>query len=375
MPIDAVPPDLGSWRLVDSVPNPWGEIPLTAGGKSLTGRAQTYMEDLYNKASAKDSESRRHHYVPKAYLREWSFDSKRVWALDTTTGIVKPIGIRHACVEENFYRVTGPGGTPHNRVELMFGVVDSELRRVQTLFANLEDPDVLEFDDLMALGVTIAVQRMRTLQERRLRQQHNHWLRAQNPKVFQSIDNNADNPYRLAGIHTEFLFKAMWGAADVMTTRQIEVWHDPEGRFMTSDAPVFVPFKHNRRPDLISAPYVIWPVSPYRVVALSNDYAGEKVVMRKTTGKLVGLVRAGVEQGRERMIFASEEQRHRLPQGKKFRRRTQSRLRCSDHKPSGEYISPRGRCVEWSEGFAAQPDVALCESDLHSPAPEMWLHA
>jgi hypothetical protein len=29
-------------------------------------------------------------------------------------------------------------------------------------------------------------------------------------------------------------------------------------------------------------------------------------------------------------------------------------------------------CTEFSEAFAAQPDVALCTQSLHSPAPDMF---
>lgn len=359
------------WTVLKSVRNPWGQVPVTAGGQSLHGRARDYMEKLLGLQDAKDPSSRRHHYVPKAYLRQWSFDDKRVWSLDTITHEVKPLGLASVCVEENFYRVVGPGGDAHNRVELLFGVVDAELRRVQTLFNELEDPDGLEFDDLIALGVTMAVQRMRTAQERRLRQQHNAWLVAQYPHDFKSM-SEPDDPHLAAGIHTESLFSVMWEAADVFTTRQIEVWHDPQGRFMTCDAPVLVPFKRNVRPSLLDAPYVVWPVSPHRVVALGNDLQGEKVVIRQATGELVGAVRNGIEQGRERMVFASEEQRDRLPKTKKFRRRTQTRLRCSQRTPGGELVKPPGCCVEQSYAFAVGPDVALCDRGLHFPAPEMW---
>jgi hypothetical protein len=50
------------------------------------------------------------------------------------------------------------------------------------LFANHESPASLQFDDLVGLGVAIAVQRMRTLQQRRLQLQYNKWMVAQNPK-------------------------------------------------------------------------------------------------------------------------------------------------------------------------------------------------
>lgn len=364
----------GGWQLFKTVRNPWGQVPMTAGGKSLPSRAREYMDRLAAQRQAKDPVSRRHHYVPKSYLRQWSFDGKRLWTLDTVTGGVRPLGLSDVCVEEDFYRVVGPDGSAHNRVELLFGVVDTELRRVQVLFNGLDDPETLEFDDLVGLGVSMAIQRMRTVQQRRLRLQHNAWLTAQNPNDFAPFDDPT-NPHLVASIHTQLLFEAMWEAADVLTTRQIEVWHDPQGRFMTCDAPVLLPFRRNVRPSLTSAPYVIWPVSPKRAVALSNDPQGEKAVMREASGKLVGMVRLGVEQGRERMIFASEDQRDRLPKGKRFRRRAQSRLRCSDRMPTGASVPPPGCCVEWSETFADGPDVVLCHRGLHSPAPGMWPYA
>lgn len=359
------------WKIIKTVPNPWGQVPLTAGGRALPGQAREYMDRLVSLQKAADPVSRRHHYVPKTYLRQWSTDGKRVWSWDTGTGIVRQLGVSDVCVEENFYRVTGPDGEAHNRVELLFGVVDTELQRVQTRFNGLEDPDLLEFDDLIALSVTIAVQRMRTAQQRRLRLQHNEWLHAQNPNTFATMER-PDDPYSVAGIHTELLFKAMWEAADAFTTRQIEIWHDSRGRFMTCDAPVLVPFRHNVSPSLIDTPYVVWPISPHRVVALSNDLLGEKAIIRDATSKLVGIVRDGVIQGRERMIFASTAQLDELPQGKTLRRRTQVRLRCSDRTPRGRLMKPPECCVEMTHVLAAGPDIELCQQGLHSPAPSMW---
>lgn len=373
MTANSRPQGQGDWELIDTVPNPWGVIPKTAGGRYLPGRASDYVDRLLKTRQEENPVSRRHHYVPQTYLRVWSSDSKRIWTLNTAAGTVKPLGIKDVCVEENFYRVTGPDGAAHNRVELLFGVVDNELRRVQKLFNELENPNELEFDDLIALGVTIAVQRMRTKQQRRIQQQHSIWLNAQNPREF-ALFTDPNNPHRAASIHTEMLFSSMWNAADVLTTRQIEIWHDPQGRFTTCDAPVLVPFRKCLGQNLLEAPYIIWPISPHRAIVLSDDHVGVKAVLREADGRLVGLVRNSVEQGREGMIFASQEQRGRLPEGKNFRRRTQIRLQCSQRGPNGDYVKPPGCCVKLSSAYAAGPEVALCNKRLHRPAPDMWIH-
>lgn len=361
------------WRIVAQHRNPWGRIPMTDGGKSLDGGSREYMDRLLATQRQPDRKSRRHHYVPRTYLKRWGFgkQNRRIWNLDTVTGKVRALSVNDVCVEENFYRVLGPDGEAHNRVEAMFGVVDAELGRVQSLFERLEDPEELEFDDLIGLGVTIAVQRMRTAQQRRLRLQHDAWLVAQNPEAFKSIKDPL-NPFRVAGIHTELLFTSMWEAADVMTTRSVEVWDDPEGRFWTCDAPVLVPFRKNKGPNLMAAPHILWPVNQHRVVALTNEPSGEKAVIRLATPKERGLVRDAIEQGRERWIFASPEQKDRLPKTKMFRRRTQIRMRCSQWTPRGRYVEPPGCCVEQADGFSAGPDVVLCDQGLHMAAPAMW---
>lgn len=316
----------------------WREIPLTGGGQSLPDGAREYMRQLLAQQQADDPVSQRHHYVPQSYLRPWSADGRRIWTLDTTAAVVKLVGVKDVCVEENFYRVTGPDGLPHNRVELLFQVVDDESHRIQQLFTRLENPDVLEFDDLIGLGVTLAIQGMRTVQQRRLQLHLYAWMAAQKSTQVRSID---DDPFRLAGAHTQLLFYAMWKAADVFTSRQTEVWDDPLDRFMTCDVLVRIPFRRNVRPSLITAPVTFWPISPQRVVALSNDPQSRKAVMRQADGRLVGLVRRAVEEGRDRRIFCSEEQHDPLPQSKEFRRRAQNRIRCSSTTPDGRDSSAR----------------------------------
>lgn len=278
------------------------------------------------------------------------------------------MGVGDVCVQENFHRVVGRDGQPHNRVELMFGVVDAELRRVQKLFAELADPDSLAFDDLLGLGVSMAMQRMRTAQQRRLQRQYNRWMVAQNPERYRSVENSQANPHREASFHTRMMFDAMWEAADVLTARQIEVWDDPMGRFWTSDVPVVVPFRRSAQPGLNSAPLILWPIGPSRVIALTRELVGEKAVIRSADGTMVGLVRDAILDGRERMIFATSIQREQLPTSKLFRRRAQSVLTCSDRTPTGERVPPPGCCVKWSVGLHIEPKVHLCDSGLHAQA-------
>jgi hypothetical protein len=360
----------GGWRVTKRIPNPWGYVPHTGGGKALTPPARAYLDRLLAQQRKPDTPSRRHHYVPQAYLRQWSSDGRRVWSLNTDTGTVKLLGIKDVCVKENFYRVVGADDAPHNRVELLFGVVDTELRRVQRLFNDLSDPESLEFDDLLSLGITMAVQRMRTLQQRRIQLQYNAWMVAQDDRYTSFVDND-QNPHQAAGIHTEMLFRAMWDAADVLIKRQIEVWYDPKGRFMTCDAPILVPFRGDDGPSLLETPYIIWPVSPQRVVVLSDNLTGEKAVMRRATSKLIDVIRDSVVRGREQMIFATEDQLAHLPPPKRIRRRMQARLRCSDREPNGNYVPPPGCCIKYSQSYASAPDVDLCQQGLHSPAPDM----
>lgn len=363
----------GKWKLQQVTRNPWGEIPLTGGGEFLNQQAKQYYERLLGFADAADTEARRHHYVPKTHLKRWSADGKRVWTLNTETGVLKKLGINDVCVAENFYRVLGRDGEAHNRVELMFGAVDEEVRRVQDILLALRQDSDICFEDFMAAGVSAALQRMRTAQSRRLMQQQDLWWRGQQADGLSSPLED-DDPLRLNNIHTETMFRAMWEAADVMTTRQLEVWDDPKGRFLTSDAPVQTPFVGNVRRGLNEVKTIWWPISPYRAVAWSNDLVGERIVFKIATTSLTDKVRAIMVQGRDRFIIATDDQLRTLPVGKPIPRRAQIRLRCSQYKPSGEYVEPPGCVVENKECYDTSPNIQLCSNGLHRPVPELTAH-
>jgi len=360
----------GEWQFVSRVRNPWGIIPLTAGGQSLTERAKSYMEDVVLRAQGPDVKSRHHHYVPKSYMKAWSENARRVSILDTTTGIVRlDLGMRSVCMEEDFYRVQGPDGKRHNRVEEVMAVFDAELLRVLNVFRGLQPGADVAFDDFMSLGLMMMLQRTRNVQTRRLMgAMADFWeqqtLTQQRRK---ELEGAVFALKAKSEFHVDMMSQAMWTGADNMTTRQLEIWDDPHGRFVTSDCPVQTPRGGYVTPDLLTTPRIWWPIGPTRAICLARDTIGEKVVFRRATRTQTDEVRTAMVRGRERFIIATRDQLSELPQGKMLRKRTQVHMRC-------EPWQHPGQCrVAYRECYAPGPDIQVCEK--HYPLRRPELHA
>jgi hypothetical protein len=366
----ALPPigDTGpssDWTILKSTPNPWGVVPVTAGGQSLTDRAKTYMARIEQVAALRDSVSTRHHYMPQSYLRGWSTEQrkKRIWVLHTSTGEVRRQGVADTCVQEHFYRVQGPEGEHHQQVERIMAVLDDELAGTLALFRRLTSGDDLTFEQFMILGHMIVLSRNRTPQRRRLMGANADFIeRHQLPEELRK------DPVAIkvtAEAHLDAMFGGMFEAADVMTTRWLEVWDDPRGRFVTCDSPVQTPRGSHVVPDLLSSPRVWWPISPHRALCLVNDSNDEaKVSFKKATAGIVKEVNTAMIRRRESVIIATEDQLSSLPVGKPLPKRTQVYIRCEPWKKPGQCR------VEMRECYAAESDIDVCGTYFPLMRPE-----
>lgn len=367
--VDPVPAfDPSEWTFVRELRNPWGIIPVTAGGQSLTDRAKAYMARVETEAAKRDCTSKRHHYVPKSYMRAWSPDGRRVWVLDTATGQTRLQGLSDTCVSENFYNVQGPeGGPKHSQVERMMAVLDDELAQMLALYRKLSPGDDFSFEDFMTLGHMVVLARNRTPQRRRLM-----GVRSDFMQRHQLPDRLRIDPVAIkvtAEGHVLAMFEAMFDAADIMTTRWLEIWDDPRGRFVTSDSPVQTARDTYVCKGLDNAPRVWWPISPTRAICLVNDPESDaKAVFKRAGTATVSEVNTAMVRGRERFIIATEEQLTALPVGKPLRKRPQAHMRCEPWGP------PEGKCrVGMRECYAALPDVQVCGN--HFPLMRPDLHA
>ncbi|MEU9663581.1 DUF4238 domain-containing protein [Streptomyces chartreusis] len=332
------------WELVSRVANPWGQVPVSGGGQAVNPRVQEYMANVAAAAARRDCVSRRHHYVPQAYMKAWSPDGKRVRVLDTINGLDRLRGLRDTCVRENFYRVTDPLGAPHNQAEAMLSVIDDEAARLLRLLRGWEPDDDMDFDDFMSLAVVLAFQRNRTPQRKRLMEAQDTWMR-----------ELQETPTLTTTGFVGSFFHSAYGAADEHSTRQLELWDDPKARLITSDQPVILSTDASgRSPSTLTSQYLWWPLSPSRLLVLSQNLQPRKIVHRILTRREVDRLRAAVIRNAEAAIIVLPQDTD-LPAGRSLRRRPQLSVDCTSIDPKAH------RCrIELGTGYGAETLDRTC---------------
>jgi hypothetical protein len=292
---------------------------MSAGGRSVVPQVKEYMSRVAEVATKRDCVSRRHHYVPQSYLRAWSPDRKRVRVLDTRNGFDKLIGLRDTCVEENFYRVTDRSNRPHNQVEAMLGVIDDETANLLEKLRRWTPGDDIQFGDFMSLAIVMGLQRNRTPQARRNIAAMSDWLTRRAGQPAQEL---------ITDHYVDVLFRAMYEAADQISIRQLELWDDPQGRFITCDQPVLLSQNDSGEPpSMNTSRYVWWPISPHRLIVFSRGHQGQKVVHRVVGRREVNEVRKTFIRGAESAIIALPADRN-LPSGRPLQKRPQLQVVC-----------------------------------------------
>lgn len=307
------------WEFAGVVPNPWGEITATAGGEVVVPKVREYMDKIGQIAKKRDCSSRRHHYVPQAYLRSWSADGKRVRVLDLRRGTDGLRGIRDTCVRENFYRVPDVKNNPHNQVEAMLAVIDEEAARLLRIFKAWTPGDDVLLEDFMSLAVIMAFQYSRTPQIRRYFENQRSWL-----------IERAGQPYKefTTTNFVDFIFRSTYQLADQFSIRQMEIWDDPKGRFITSDRPIFMSQDGKySKPSLVNSRHVFWPLSPRRIIVMSSINYGVKVRHFSLSRAKVDEIRGSVIKNAEEVVVATPGDWN-LPAGKIRKKRPQMHIEC-----------------------------------------------
>ncbi|MFE9139356.1 DUF4238 domain-containing protein [Streptomyces sp. NPDC007355] len=228
----------------------------------------------------------------------------------------------------------------------MLSVIDDETARLLRLLRSWEPADDIAFDDFMSLAVILAFQRNRTPQRKRLLEAQDTWMRV---RALQEVPT-----LTTTGVVAS-LFRSAYGAADEHSTRQLELWDDPQARLITSDQPVILSTEASGgSPSTLTSRYLWWPLSPARMLVLSHDLQPHKVVHRVLTRREVDRLRAAVIRNAEAAVIALPHDMN-LPIGRSLRRRPQLSVVCTP-------VDPRAhKCrIGLGSGYGAKTLDRVC---------------
>jgi hypothetical protein len=238
--------------------------------------------------------AKRHHHTPQTYLRQFADDDGFLRVYDRILGLTRRAHVRNVAVESNLYTIYDANGDPSDLVETQwlapiegafdaivpkllssYPVLIGEERRHVCMFLALQhmrtrhmrDTLANTVDALLRLEVASRTQGMtpedaeRTLDE---------WNPHASDREKARLRRLAADPSQPVEWDSEPWIKAMMRLLPNLTegleTRQWHLIDSQDGAFISSDSPIALGGEHPRA--IGSAPYVVCPLSPKRVLLL-----------------------------------------------------------------------------------------------------------
>lgn len=240
------------------------------------------------------SRVKRQHFNPQTYLRRFADDDEQVMVYDRITGKTWKTHVRNAAVEKDLYTVYDPDGNPSDVYETTWiqwfddGVADVIAKLLHPnapltdadqkflcmflAFQHMRSPYMRQtmgnFTDLMVRSELAANVEGKSAEE--INQFIDEWLAdfpEEERERFRKIGHDLSIPLE---IDTEAWIRASLrhvpGIAESLETRAWALVEVQDASLLTADIPLALAGPHALR--IESAPSIIWPVSPSRVLLL-----------------------------------------------------------------------------------------------------------
>jgi hypothetical protein len=240
------------------------------------------------------SRAKRHHHTPQTYLRQFADDDGYLVVYDRILELTRRPNMKDVAVERNLYTIYDANGEPSDMIETQWlapiedgfneivpkllsshPVLTGEERQFVCGFLALQhmrtphmrDTLANTVDALLRLEVMSRTQGMTPEEADRALDEWNHQASAREKARLRRI---AADPSQPVEWDAEPWIKAMIGHLPRLTkgleTREWHLIDAQEGAFLSSDSPIALGGEHPRA--IGSAPYLICPLSPKRVLLL-----------------------------------------------------------------------------------------------------------
>jgi hypothetical protein len=240
------------------------------------------------------SRAKRHHHTPQTYLRQFADDDGFIRVYDRIIGITRRAHVRNVAVESNLYTIYDANGDPSDMIETQWlapiedafdkivpkllashPVLTGEERRHVCMFVALQhmrtrhmrDTLANTVDALLRLEVVSRTQGMTAEEAERTLDEWNPYASEREKARLRRIAADPNQPVEWdAEPWIKAMMRLLPNLIKGLETREWHLIDAQDGAFLTSDSPVALGGEHPRAID--SAPYVVCPLSPTRVLLL-----------------------------------------------------------------------------------------------------------